>query len=118
MDNLKEYRREVKKGSRYLRSVNRKIELITKLLEIEPMKIYRVDYTVKCKVNGYRGWTKITGKIDIAAPTVERAIDAAKRNALKSSSFYNDETKKKETERYKDFELTETKLIAESDIRG
>jgi len=42
MDNLKEHRREVMKGARYLRSVNSKIELIARL----------VNYYVKSKVNG------------------------------------------------------------------
>ena len=43
MDNLKEHRREVMKGARYLRSVNSKIELIARLLSVrEQQKVH--DY--------------------------------------------------------------------------
>ena len=111
-------KREAKKGARYYRAILQKIELISKLMEIEPMKIYRVDYFVKCKVNGHHGWTEITGEVNVSTNSVERAIESAKRHALASTTFYNDELKKKETERYKDFELKEVKLIAESDVRG
>src|SRR3990167_11399597 len=43
MDNLKEHRREVMKGARYLRSVNSKIDLIARLLRVrEQQKVH--DY--------------------------------------------------------------------------
>src|SRR3972149_4314371 len=43
MDNLKEHRREVMKGARYLRSVNSKIDLIARLLSVrEQQKVH--DY--------------------------------------------------------------------------
>lgn len=82
------------------------------------MKIYQIGYFVKEKVNGSGGWVEIEGDIKVSASSVEKAIEAAKRHALTSATFYDDEKKKKETVRYKDFELTDAKLIAESDIRG
>src|SRR3990167_6268958 len=60
MDNLKEHRREVMKGARYLRSVNSKIELIARLLSVrEQQKVH--DYvTQKARVDqfneGYNRW--------------------------------------------------------------
>ena len=60
MDNLKEHRREVMKGARYLRSVNSKIDLIARLLSVrEQQKVH--DYvTQKARVDqfneGYNRW--------------------------------------------------------------
>ena len=63
MDNLKEHRREVMKGARYLRSVNSKIELIARLLSVrEQQKVH--DYvTARHRVEQFdhkTWWASVT----------------------------------------------------------
>jgi hypothetical protein len=106
------------KGQRYLRGINHKIELIIKLMEAETVKIYEVEYTKQAKVNGTRGWADIRSEsIKVEAPTVERAIAAARKHALTPYPF-KDESGEKQIEKYRDFELVSVDLVAEADIKG
>jgi hypothetical protein len=108
-------RRSPIKGARYLRNVNRKIELIIKLMEINTVKIYNVSYRKQAKGNSWQ-WIG-EESIKVEAPTVERAIAAATKHAL-APIKYKDEDGKKQIEKYRNFELISVELIAESDIKG
>ena len=82
------------------------------------MKIFDVTFTKDSKTNGSRYWDEIGPEsIAVAAPNAERAIVAAKKDALKPVSFVDDE-EKKQTEVFKNFDLVAVKLLAESDING
>ena len=108
------------RGQRFLRGINKKIEIIIRLMEngAEPMKIFDVTFTKDAKNNGSRSWCELGPEsISVAAPSAERAITAAKKDALKPISFVDDE-EKKQTEMFKNFDLVAVKLLAESDING
>ena len=108
------------RGQRFLRGVNKKIDVIIQLMEsgVQPMKIFDVTYTKDAKTNGSRSWCELGSEtISVAAPTAERAIGAAKKRALKPVSFV-DEDENKQTEVFRNFDLVAVKLTAESEISG
>lgn len=81
------------------------------------MKIYRIEYSVKGRVGNNSGWYDVPNKIvDVSCQSAERAIEAAKKYALRPQKF--DDDGKTKTEYYKDFELTSARLIAEADIKA
>jgi hypothetical protein len=83
------------------------------------MKIYRVEYTVQGKVDGEKEWNNIGNQhIDVAAPSVKRALRAAELYALTPSRFFDSDTKKMATERFRKFEALSVNLLAEADIKG
>jgi hypothetical protein len=107
------------KGQRYLRGINRKIELIIKLMEIAKVKIFKVRYSVKEKQEKARGWYEVDGEsINVSSHTAERAIEAAKKNVLSISYEADRETGKKIKLVHKDFVLISVDLVAEADIKG
>lgn len=82
------------------------------------MKIYQIWYRIKGKT-GNSSWYDIGNEnISVLAPSAERAIEAAKKYALKPAKVEDSETGKLVTEQFKNFELTSIKLIAEADIKA
>ena len=57
------------------------------------IKIYRVEYAVQRKVDGEKEWTTVwNGHIDVAAPSVKRALKAAELYAPTPSRFFDSDT--------------------------
>lgn len=99
-----------------METTSKKLEVVEKLMTEHIKNVYEITYFVDENITG-ESPSNIKNTVTVLGQDHDRAIRAAKKHALTSTSF-EDDLEKEITVKYSNFELSKFELICVVDLYG